>query len=95
MKRGIGCLLFVVLFLSGFVVAGSSSEINLTLFVSDDVVADVDSVVESSASLSFWGMYGDYIVIALVLLVIVLLWLKGKSFSKSKKVIKKRKKKRR
>jgi len=89
MRKVIGGL-FLFLFLSGFVVAGSQSEVNVTLVVSD---SDVVSVVESSVSLSFWGVYGDYVVIALILLVIVLLWLKGFSRGRKSKVVRRRKRK--
>jgi len=89
MKKEIGGLFFLFLFLSGFVVAGSSSEINVTLIVFDDAVSD--SVAESSVFFNFWEMYGTYIVVALILLIIFVLWRKG--FSGSKKVVRKKRKK--
>ena len=87
MKK-IGGLFFLVLALSGFALAGSSSEINMTLIVSDPAVA---SVVGSSASLSFWGIYGDYVVVGLILVVVGLLLVKV--FSKKKRVSRRKKKK--
>jgi uncharacterized membrane protein YdbT with pleckstrin-like domain len=82
MEKEVGGLLLMILLLSGFAVASSFSEVNVTLFVSDGSESDV----------SFWDVYGNYVVVALVLLVAVVLWMKNSGSSRPRRGAKRKKK---
>gem|GEM_PF-2365257 len=87
MRKG---LVFTLLFLvlCEFAVGGVYSEVETNF-----VVMGVGGV---SNDLSFWGMYGDYIIVGAIVLVVVVIYLKMIKESKKskKKVVKKRGKKR-